>query len=60
MTTPIKILFATAEVAPLMSTGGLADVAAALPKALKQAGHDVRLIMPFYGTLPALPESARR
>jgi starch synthase len=60
VTTPIKILFATAEVAPLMSTGGLADVAAALPKALKQAGHDVRLIMPFYGTLPALPESARK
>lgn len=60
VTTPIKVLFATAEVAPLMSTGGLADVAAALPKALKQAGHDVRIIMPFYGTLPALPESARR
>lgn len=60
MTTPIKILFATAEVAPLMTTGGLADVAAALPKALKLAGHDVRIIMPFYGTLPALPDSARR
>lgn len=60
MTTPIKVLFATAEVAPLLSTGGLADVAAALPKALKAAGHDVRLIMPFYGSLPALPESARR
>ncbi len=56
----LKILFATAEVAPLMSTGGLADVAAALPKALHKAGHDVRLILPFYQKLPRLPESCRR
>jgi len=57
---PLKILFATAEVAPLMSTGGLADVAAALPKALQRAGHDVRIIMPFYQKLPRLPEACRR
>lgn len=55
----LKILFATAEVAPLMSTGGLADVAAALPKALHKAGHDVRLVLPFYQKLPRLPESCR-
>ncbi len=60
MKKPLKILFATAEVAPLMSTGGLADVAAALPKALHKAGHDVRLILPFYQKLPRLPESCRR
>lgn len=60
MKNPLKILFATAEVAPLMSTGGLADVAAALPKALYEAGHDVRLILPFYQKLPRLPESSRR
>jgi starch synthase len=56
----LKILFVTAEVAPLMSTGGLADVAAALPKALHDAGHDVRLVLPFYQKLPRLPESRRR
>ena len=60
MEKPLKILFATAEVAPLISTGGLADVAAALPKALHYAGHDVRLILPFYQNLPRLPESCRR
>lgn len=59
MTKPLKILFATSEVAPLMVTGGLADVTAALPKTLREAGHDVRIIMPFYGKMPALPESAR-
>lgn len=60
MTKPLKILFATSEAAPLMVTGGLADVAAALPKALQKTGHDVRIVMPFYGKLPGLPESARR
>jgi starch synthase len=31
-----------------MKTGGLADVSAALPAAIKQNGHDVRIIMPAY------------
>ena len=49
---PLKVLFVTAEVAPLVKTGGLADVSYALPKALKEAGHDVRVGLPLYGTLP--------
>jgi starch synthase len=44
----MKILFVASEVTPLAKTGGLADVAAALPKNLKKLGHDVRIMLPFY------------
>jgi starch synthase len=43
-----KILFASSEVHPLMKTGGLADVSASLPLALREHGQDVRIIMPAY------------
>ena len=43
-----KILFATSEVHPLTKTGGLADVSASLPIALKEHGQDVRILMPAY------------
>ncbi len=49
----IKICLTSAEVAPLAKTGGLADVAAALPAYLHREGHDVRLLMPRYATLDA-------
>ena len=52
MSRPLKILFVASEAAPLMKTGGLADVARALPQALHDQGHDVRLVIPCYGAIP--------
>jgi starch synthase len=40
----VNICFVSAEVVPFSKTGGLADVAGALPRYLQQAGHEVRLI----------------
>jgi starch synthase len=45
---PLKVLMAFSEVAPFAKTGGLADVAGALPSALRELGCDVRIVMPFY------------
>ncbi|NNF17451.1 MAG: glycogen synthase [Gammaproteobacteria bacterium] len=47
----LKICLATAELAPLAKTGGLADVSAALSAYLHHAGHDVRVLMPFYSRI---------
>ena len=44
----LKVLFATSEVAPLIKTGGLADVSGALPAALRAIGMDVRVLVPGY------------
>jgi starch synthase len=46
-----NILYVSPEVAPFAKTGGLADVAGALPKALKDLGHDIRIMMPKYGCI---------
>ena len=47
----LKILFVVSEVEDLAKTGGLADVAKALPIALKAMGHEVIIVMPFYQVL---------
>lgn len=44
----MRILFVTSESVPFAKTGGLADVAYALPKAIKEYGHDIRVIMPMH------------
>lgn len=44
----MKILFITSEIFPLIKTGGLADVAGSLPKAMRELGQDVRILMPAY------------
>jgi starch synthase len=54
----VKILFATSEIAPWVKTGGLGDVAGALPAALRAAGHDVRVLVPAYpALLKSFPEA---
>ncbi|HEY5792347.1 MAG TPA: glycogen/starch synthase, partial [Chthoniobacterales bacterium] len=42
---------AASEMAPFARTGALADGMAALPSALRQAGHDVRVVLPYYRTI---------
>jgi len=44
----MDILFVTTELAPFVKVGGLADVAAALPKALRALGHKVTLVLPRF------------
>jgi starch synthase len=50
----LKVLHVAAEVFPLVKTGGLADVVAALPVAQAEQGADVRLLLPGY---PAVMDS---
>lgn len=47
----MNICFVSSEIAPLAKTGGLADVAAALPAYLHGAGHDVRVFVPRYSSI---------
>ena len=55
---PLRILYATPECAPLVKTGGLGDVAGALPAALRRIGLDVRVLLPGYrSVLAALPDA---
>ncbi|MDG3042213.1 glycogen synthase GlgA [Roseicyclus marinus] len=53
----IKVLSVTSECAPLVKTGGLADVAGALPAALAPLGVEMRTLLPGYpGVLAAIPK----
>ncbi len=47
----LKILYVAAEAVPFAKVGGLADVAGSLPQAIRALGHDVRLMIPRYGTI---------
>ncbi len=51
----MKILFAASEAAPYIKTGGLGDVAYALPRALAEAGHEVKIVLPLYGVIKENP-----
>ena len=44
----MKILFVASEAGPFVRSGGLGDVAGALPKAFNKLGHDARVIIPYY------------
>lgn len=47
----MNILYITAEATPFVKTGGLADVAGSLPKAIKQHGHDIRVVLPLHSKI---------
>jgi starch synthase len=47
----MNVLFVTSEAVPLAKTGGLADVAGALPKALKQEGVNAAIMLPKYNAI---------
>ena len=51
----MKIAFCASEVVPFAKTGGLADVAGALPLALENAGQEVIVIMPGYEVVRRSP-----
>jgi starch synthase len=44
----LRITFAASEGVPYSKTGGLADIAGALPRALAARGHDVSVFLPLY------------
>ena len=55
---PLSVLFVTPECAPLVKTGGLGDVSAALPAALRELGVDARILLPGYRqVLAAVPDA---
>lgn len=47
----MKILYVASEATPFIKTGGLADVAGSLPKAIKELGHDIRVVLPLHGSI---------
>lgn len=47
----LKILFVGSEAAPFVKVGGLGEVLHALPQALEELGHDVRIMAPKYAVI---------
>jgi starch synthase len=51
MDRPLSILFVSSEVIPFVKVGGIADVSFSLPLALRDIGHDIRVMLPKYGSV---------
>jgi starch synthase len=52
---PLHVAFVTSEMLPYVKTGGLADISAALPKALARLGHRVTVFIPRYASIAFPP-----
>ncbi|MBR5135223.1 MAG: glycogen/starch synthase, partial [Clostridia bacterium] len=48
----MKVLYAASEALPFAASGGLADVAGSLPKAMRQRLVGCRVVMPLYDSVP--------
>ena len=59
MNRPLRALFVAPELAPWVKAGGLAEVSRDLPRALVDAGADVRLLVPAFPALRAAFPAAR-
>ena len=56
----MKVLYVSAEALPFIASGGLADVAGSLPKALRNKKVAARVVLPYYKTIPsALKEKCK-
>lgn len=55
----IEVLSVTSEIYPLIKTGGLADVAGALPAALAESGVSMRTLVPGYPAVTSRMEDGR-
>ena len=53
----MRVLFATAELAPLVKVGGLGDFSAGFTRALSASGAEVEIVLPDYGGFPIEAES---
>lgn len=51
MAKKLKIVSVSAEIHPFSKSGGLADVARSLPKAISRLGHEILCITPLYGKI---------
>ena len=49
----MKVLYAASEALPFISSGGLSDVAGALPKAISDSDStsDIRVVLPYYSSI---------
>ncbi len=51
MAKKLQVLFVASEGVPFAKTGGLADIVGTLPRALKEQGAEVKVLMPCYGAV---------
>ncbi len=51
MAKSLSILFVTSEIIPFIKVGGIADVSYSFPLAVRDIGHDIRVMLPKYGNI---------